>query len=138
MKKTYNQSQAIKERPPRFNAVFWEVPLEQEAFNRLSNEKGLYYEPPQEAQERVAWSRRAAALKPLLQRLIEETLTQRQRQVVGLYFMEGKTEEEIGRRLGVSAATVSQHLFGKLRSGRRVGGAIPKLRRALARAGVSG
>lgn len=41
------------------------------------------------------------------------------------------TEHEIAGELGISASSVSQHLFGKVRGGKRVGGAIPKLRQKL-------
>lgn len=33
--------------------------------------------------------------------------------------------------LGVTQSTVSRHLFGTVRQGRKVGGAIPKLRKVL-------
>lgn len=42
------------------------------------------------------------------------------------------TEYEISKQLGISVPSVSQHLFGKSRGGKRVGGAIPKLRKKLA------
>ena len=63
----------------------------------------------------------------------------RQREVVELYFFAGLTLYEIADRLGILVPSVSQHLFGKVRGGKRVGGAIPKLRkkRALLRARAS-
>ncbi len=69
-------------------------------------------------------------------------LTPRQQQVVQLYCLEGRTQAEVAEALGISQQTVSQHLMGKFRGGRRVGGAFRKLRKAIhkaakARAGQS-
>ena len=41
---------------------------------------------------------------------MEGELTQRQRQCLDLYYFQGLTQEETGRRLGVTAATVSRHI----------------------------
>ena len=64
---------------------------------------------------------------------MHEVLTVCQRQVLQLYFLQEKTEREIADALGITVASVSQHLFGKRRGGRIVGGAIPKLRKHLQR-----
>jgi predicted transcriptional regulator len=56
-------------------------------------------------------------------------LTERQRQTTLLYFNSRFKEEEIARILGISQPTVSQHLFGKKRKGKKVGGAIRKIRK---------
>jgi RNA polymerase sigma factor (sigma-70 family) len=78
----------------------------------------------------------AATLMPIIHRFMNEVLTARQREIVKLYFLEKRTEQEIAQHLGISAVTVSQHLFGKRRKGRLVGGAIPKLRKKLTAAGI--
>jgi len=62
---------------------------------------------------------------------MDEVLTPRQREIVHLYFFEKMTEHEISQQLGISVPSVSQHLFGKSRGGKVVGGAIPKLRKKL-------
>jgi len=61
-------------------------------------------------------------------------LTLRQRQVVELYCLEGRTQEEVANALGISQQTVSQHLMGKLRGGHHIGGAFRKLRKAILKA----
>lgn len=61
-------------------------------------------------------------------------LTLRQRQVVELYCLDGRTQAEVADTIGISQATVSQHLKGKLRGGRHVGGAFRKIRKAIRKA----
>lgn len=63
-----------------------------------------------------------------LRQLVETRLTARQRMIVELYFHEGLTQDAIAHRLGVSQQTVSRQLFGVIREGRRIGGAIQRLR----------
>jgi RNA polymerase sigma factor (sigma-70 family) len=68
--------------------------------------------------------------------LIETRLTPKQRQTVEMYFYKNMTQQEIAQALGVSQQAVSRHLFGVLRDGRRVGGAIAKLRKAAEKLGI--
>ncbi|HIA48681.1 MAG TPA: sigma-70 family RNA polymerase sigma factor, partial [Candidatus Hydrogenedentes bacterium] len=58
-------------------------------------------------------------------------LTQRQMEVVKLHYLYGKTQEDIATILDLSQSTVSRHLFGTVRGGKKVGGAIPKLRKVI-------
>lgn len=64
----------------------------------------------------------------LLATLVATGLTERQRQIVELYFTDGCTQAEIGARLGISQQVVSRQLFGVVRDGKRIGGAIRRLR----------
>ncbi|MCC6143558.1 MAG: ArsR family transcriptional regulator, partial [Candidatus Hydrogenedentes bacterium] len=47
----------------------------------------------------------------------------------------GKTQEDIAAILNLSQSTVSRHLFGTARQGKKVGGAIRKLQKAIDRNG---
>ena len=51
-----------------------------------------------------------AHLKRQLARAINETLTERQRQTVMLYYYENKNTVEIAAQLGLNRSTVSRHL----------------------------
>lgn len=64
----------------------------------------------------------------LLADLVATGLTERQRRIVELYFTDGCTQAEIARHLGISQQVVSRQLFGVVRDGRRIGGAIRRLR----------
>ena len=68
---------------------------------------------------------------------VSASLTQRQREALLLYFIHGKTQEEVAEIMGINRRVVSQHLFGIRRNGRQVGGAAPRLRRLCRQHGIS-
>jgi len=120
----------------RFNPDFWEVTISHESWEKFSEEDALGYEPAGEAERRR--SREASALSrgPELLAILCDVLTPRQREVVLMYFYEGANQRQIAERLGVTQQSVSEHLYGKVRSGRAVGGAIRKLRKACSERGL--
>jgi RNA polymerase sigma factor (sigma-70 family) len=71
-----------------------------------------------------------------IKELISIRLTTRQRQIIELYFYENKTQQEIAETLGINQQVVSKHLFGVLRDGRQVGGAVRKLRKLCEQLGI--
>ncbi len=101
------------------------------------------------ADDAAAWAPESGCPKPgdaaegereaaigILALIIETRLTERQREVVDLYFYRGKTQAEIAVILGISQQVVSKQLFGAMRKGKRVGGAIGKLRKLLRESGI--
>ena len=68
-----------------------------------------------------------------LRALVETALTPRQRDIVSWHYFEGISQGDIARRLGVSQQVVQKALHGDARDGRRVGGALQRLRAALTR-----
>ena len=64
----------------------------------------------------------------LLRELVATGLTARQREIVDLFYRDGLSQGEIASRLGISQQVVSKQLFGVVRDGRRIGGAIRRLR----------
>lgn len=78
---------------------------------------------------------REESLRALAERLrgaIDHALTARQRQAVEWHFFEGLSQSEIARRLGISQQVVHKRIYGVDRRGKRIGGALARLRRALA------
>ncbi len=73
----------------------------------------------------------AEKLVQLIETEVLPKLTKRQRQITQLYFKSQLTEEEIARKLGISQPTVSQHLFGKKRNGKKVGGSVHKMQKII-------
>jgi RNA polymerase sigma factor (sigma-70 family) len=120
----------------RFNPDFWEVTLDEASWASLPAEAGVHHATPAEAEERTARQERAAALWPIVAALLEECLSERQRQVVELYFMRGLNQRAIATLLGITQQAVSEHLYGKMRGGVSVGGALRKLHKACAERGI--
>ncbi len=59
-------------------------------------------------------------------------LTSKQREAVELHFFEGMSQGQIARRLGITQQVVQKRLHGVQRRGKRIGGALPRLKRAIA------
>jgi RNA polymerase sigma factor (sigma-70 family) len=81
-------------------------------------------------------ARLRAELIEALRDLVSTRLTDRQRRIVELYFYERRSQEEIAAELRVSQQSVSRQLFGVMRDGRKVGGALKRLRDACAELGI--
>src|SRR4051812_40723453 len=73
-----------------------------------------------------------SALREAVREAVASALTDKQREVVEAHFFEGLSQGEIARRLGITQQVVQKRLFGAPRGGRLVGGAIHRLRDALA------
>jgi RNA polymerase sigma factor (sigma-70 family) len=120
----------------KFNPDFWEVTISHESWRQFRTEDRLHYRPPGETDRLQARSDRARALWPAVRAVLEEVLTERQRRVVLLYFLDGLNQRQIAERLGITQQSVSERLYGKVRNGRAVGGALRKLRKACAQRGL--
>ena len=75
--------------------------------------------------------RAAEEIGLIIQAIMVSALTPRQREVVELYYLENMTQVEVAAALGITQVTVSQHLKGKQRDGKPVGGAFRKIRKAI-------
>jgi len=110
--------------------VHREISVAPGKFDAFPESSGLYFDPVGWQSDRWRYSAKLRRLADQVRRLMQESLTPSQREAVIMYFLEGKTQRQIAERLGISQQAVSAHLFGKMRRGRRVGGAIRALRRA--------
>jgi len=115
----------------RLNPVFWEIPTDFSALDRIPVNDGLWFETDVDQRRRYALHDFFSEVAPAVKSLIDSRLTGRQREVVRLYYYQGKTQEDIATILNLTQSTVSRHLFGTARGGKKVGGAIPKLRKAI-------
>ena len=120
----------------KFNPDFWEITLAAENWERFAGEDALWHESAEDARARQHSRARADALWPEIREIIDEVLTERQREIVLLYYVEGLNQRQIAKRLDIAQQSVSEHLFGKARDGRTVGGALRKLRKVCAHRGV--
>lgn len=116
-----------------FNAAFWEIPASSEYLENLPATSALWYETEEDREQRHALRDFFVSVQPAVTTLIDSELTPRQREVVRLYYFCHKTQEDIATILDLSQSTVSRHLFGTVRAGKKVGGAIRKLRKVIER-----
>jgi Sigma-70, region 4 len=114
-----------------YNADFWEVSAESGYLENLPAERGLWFENGEDREHRYAFNEFFDEVKPFVMELIDAKLTKRQQEVVKLYYVYGKTQEDIATILDLTQSTVSRHLFGTVRGGKKVGGAIPKLQKVI-------
>jgi RNA polymerase sigma factor (sigma-70 family) len=120
----------------QFNPDFWEIPVGFDKLAEFDTRHALWYETEEERENRWTREYRQKQLIPELMEIIENELTPKQRQAVMLYFFGQKTQEEIGRIMGVPHQVVSQHIYGIRRNGKKIGGAIARIRRACKQRGI--
>jgi predicted transcriptional regulator len=68
---------------------------------------------------------------PHIWQIISSGLSARQREVITLYFLRQLNQVSIAKKLGISQPTVSQHLNGKRRKGKKIGGSIKKIKKLI-------
>jgi RNA polymerase sigma factor (sigma-70 family) len=132
-------SQDTDTRTSKFNPDFWEVTVNDAGWRGFTTQDYPYYESDEDLDARQARDERARGMRCEIEAVIAEVLTDRQREVVELYFFGRMNQRQIGERLEISQQVVSEHLYGKMRGGKAVGGALRKLRKVCAdRGGASG
>jgi DNA-directed RNA polymerase specialized sigma24 family protein len=114
-----------------FNADFWEIPTSSKYLENIPVERNPWFETEQDRERRYALQDFFQSVLPAVNRLIETNLTDRQREILRLYYFQGMTQVEIAETLDLTQSTVSRHLFGTKRAGKKVGGAVSKLRKLL-------
>lgn len=121
---------------PKYNAAFWELPMEPEELDKFCVEDMLWHETPAEKQHRYDKEEKLEAILPVLLEIIDNELTPIQRECIKLYFFHKKTQQEVAAILGISRRVVSQHIYGIQRNGKKVGGAINKIRKMCKKRGI--
>ena len=122
-----------------YNPDFWEVSVSPDILESVLEAPDMLERllvTPEESravQDRQLVKQQAVEV---IRELIRTRLSPRQRRIVELYFYQEKTQQEIAAELDINQQVVSKHLFGVLRDGQRVGGALKKLRKLCERTGV--
>ncbi len=101
--------------------------MEPDELDSLPERASPWYEHSADRADRELREDTVREMANVLARIIASDLTPRQREILLLYYVTGLTESRIASQLGISQPTVSQHLTGKARHGRKVGGALRKL-----------
>ena len=74
---------------------------------------------------------------PLIMDIMENDLTEMQRNCIELHFLSKRTRVEVAQALGISDRVVTQHIYGICRRGKRIGGGIKKIRKICEKRGIS-
>jgi RNA polymerase sigma factor (sigma-70 family) len=124
---------------PDYDPKFWEVLVDPNIIDLLSSKNVLWSEEPEDHVV-IEKSRKREKLKTeaiqQISIIIKTRLTKHQQHILDLYFYQNKTQQEIANILGISQQVVSKHLFGVMRKGKRVGGAIVKLKKICEKMGI--
>ncbi len=119
-----------------FNPDFWEIPVDFDTLAEFDVSHAIWHETEEERESRWMREDRQEQFMPKLMDIIENELTPKQRQAIILYFFARKTQEEIGQIMGIPHQVVSQHIHGIRRKGKKIGGAIARIRKACERRGI--
>ena len=120
-----------------YNPDFWEIRLDHHDLAQYPNEAGIWFESRDDLTNYGRSELRTKNMMSPIMELVGHGLTEKQRQVIVLYYLHQKTQEEVGQILGISRRVVSQHLFGIFRNGKHVGGAINKIRKLCREQGIA-
>ena len=111
--------------------MYWEAHLSQGHWANIAEDLRLWYMDSYSQECRERREQINEEVLPIIERAASERLTVRQEQVFMAYFFQQRTQVQIAGVLGISQPTVNQHLRGKVRSDKRVGGAIRRLRKSM-------
>jgi RNA polymerase sigma factor (sigma-70 family) len=122
----------------KYDPYFWEISVDPEMLESLLVDPGFeqLLISPEDEQVSLEKEHLKEEAVDQIKQLISNRLTPKQRQIIELYFYEDKTQQEIAEILGINQQVVSKHLFGVLRNGHQVGGAVRKLRKLCEQMGI--
>lgn len=118
---------ASKSDPIQFK--YREVSLEPSLLGNFCESDGLYSIDYQKTDELLDL---VDELNDRIRDIIENQLTERQREVMGLLYYDGLTQTEVALKLGLCQPTVHKTVSGNLdykNGGKRYGGAIKKIQK---------
>jgi DNA-directed RNA polymerase specialized sigma subunit len=120
----------------KFDPNFWEIVFASHQLNRFSENDAIWYETEEERKLRYEREDKKNTITPLILEIIENDLTDMQRKCIKLHFLCHKTRDEVACMLGISRRVVTQHIYGILRNGNRVGGGIKRIRKICEKRGI--
>ena len=121
---------------PNFVPRFYEILLDNDKLDKLPYECLFSYQSQEDSKKQLRQERGRKEILTLVLDIIESELTQIQRDCIKLYFLQEKTQAEVAEILGISRRVVSQHIYGICRDGKRIGGAIKKIRKVCKKRGI--
>jgi len=121
----------------KLNPQFWEIVFPPGEMDNFSEDAGIWYETEEEQEFRYEKEDKKRNIIPLIMEIIENELTEMQRDCIKLHFLYERNRDEVASALGISRRVVAQHIYGIRRCGKRVGGGIKKIRKICEERGIS-
>ena len=115
---------------------FWEIVFAPDQLDKFSEEDAIWCETEEERELRYEKEDKEREITPLIMEIVENDLTEMQRNCIKLHFLCKRTREEVAHTLGISRRVVTQHIHGISRRGRRIGGGVKKIRRMCKERGI--
>jgi len=122
---------------PKFEPWFWEIPVAPDQLDKLSGDDAIWYETDEERELRYEKEERKHEIIPMIMEIIENDLTNMQRDCIKLHFLDERSQEEVAYRLGISRRVVTQHIYGIFRRGKRIGGGIKRIKKICEERGIT-
>jgi DNA-directed RNA polymerase specialized sigma subunit len=116
---------------------YWEVAVLPEQLNKFSESDIIWRETEEERKLRYQKEDIKRKIFPLIIDIIENELTEMQRDCIKLHILDNRTRKEVANELGISCRVVTQHIYGIRRSGKRIGGGIKKIKKICEQRGIS-
>ena len=120
----------------KFDSRFWEILFSPGQLDKFSEEDAIWCETEEERELRYEKEDKKREITPLIMEIVENDLTEMQRNCIKLHFLCRKTREEVAHILGISRRVVAQHIYGIRRNGKHVGGGIKKIRKTCEKRGI--
>lgn len=115
-----------------------EIFLDYDQWQNIAEDRRPWYEYNHSSGERKNAVSIQNMIIPCLQEIIASGLTARQKEIVMMYYLYDYTQVYIANKLGISQPTVNQHLNGKKRNGKKIGGSIRRIRKIIHRMSSAG
>lgn len=85
------------------------------SLEKMSCDRSMFYETPEEIAAGLEWGRRKAELLHWIRRQMGRRLTRRERRCVELHFFAGKTYQEVGEFTGTNASSAHRAISRAMR-----------------------
>jgi RNA polymerase sigma factor (sigma-70 family) len=108
-----------------------DIYLDYEQWENIAETRQPWYEYNHSSSDRNETEAIYGMIMPRLWEIISLGLSSRQSEVFTLYFRCQLNQVSIAKKLGISQPTVSQHINGKKRNGKKIGGSIRKIKKII-------
>lgn len=120
-----------------YDSRFWELSFAPDKLDKFPRENALWHETEEDKLLRYANEERRRIAISIIMDIIENELTDMQKNCIKLHFLGQRTHAEVALMLGISRRVVTQHIYGIRRHGKQVGGGIKRIKKVCEKRGIS-